>query len=441
MSMRLKPYPSYKESKVEWLGRIPEHWNIKPLKVFFEFEKGRKAQELTAEYICDHPGDYPVYSGQTDDAGVMGRISSFEYDEPAVIFTTTVGARVMTPLVLRGQFSLSQNCLIMRPRNGNVSVLFVFYQLHPLFAFERGAIPSYMQPSLRIADLNQFAIGCPPVAEQESIASFLDRETGRIDTLVKKKERLIELLQEKRTALISHAVTQGLNPNVPKKDSGIPWLGRIPEHWLSLPFKRFVESMCDGPFGSDMKSSHYSDTGIRLIRLQNIGVGYFDNADQAFIPESHFRSLSGHDALPGDLLVAGLGDPNNPVGRACLLPHMVPIAMVKADCFRVRLNQKQLTHPFVAHFLCSSAARAAAQDQTRGATRERMNLTGLSQITVAVPPLAEQDTIVKHINQETFKLDALMAKALRAIELLREYRTGLISAAVTGQIDVRSEGA
>ncbi|MBE0544132.1 MAG: restriction endonuclease subunit S [Verrucomicrobia bacterium] len=195
------------EKRDPWLGHIPKHWEIKPLKTFFGFGKGSNAQELTAEYIADHPGEYPVYSGQTENDGVMGRISSYAYDVPKVIFTTTVGARVMTPLVFKGRFSLSQNCLIMRPRNGRVCVRYVFYQLHPLFAYERAAIPSYMQPSLRMSDLNHYSVACPPTDEQQGIAEYLDGETAKLDALLAKVRTAIERLREYRTALISAAVT------------------------------------------------------------------------------------------------------------------------------------------------------------------------------------------------------------------------------------------
>ena len=197
--------------------------------------------------------------------------------------------------------------------------------------------------------------------------------------------------------------------------------------------------MCDGPFGSDMKSSHYSDEGIRLIRLQNIGQGYFDDSDKAYVPEEHFAALPGHDAKPGDLIVAGLGDQNHPVGRACLVPDSVDRAMVKADCFRVRLDEKHLLHVFAMLFLCSSIARIGVAEQMRGATRDRMNLTGLAQLCVIVPPLKEQSAIATYLYHETAQIDALITKVRDHIEKLREYRIALISAAVTGKIDVRGE--
>ena len=319
----------------------------------------------------------------------------------------------------------------------------MFYVL--LYAAKLGVFVAGGNPNtidhLPAEKLRKYRFPFPPSDEQRPIAVFLDRETARIDGLVAKKERLVELLQEKRAALISHVVTKGLNPDAPMKDSGVEWLGQIPAHWSHKPLRRYTQSMCDGPFGSDMKSSHYADSGVRLIRLQNIEQGYFDDGDKVFIPESHFQSLPGHDALPGDLLVAGLGDASHPVGRACLLPVHIERAMVKADCFRVRLDQERLTHGFTMHFLCSSAARAAVSDQIRGATRERMNLSGLASIGILVPPISEQRAISDAIVQQTAKLDALIAKTQRSIERMQEYRTALISAAVTGKIDVRQPPA
>jgi len=231
----------------------------------------------------------------------------------------------------------------------------------------------------------------------------------------------------------------------------VAWLGDIPDHWTCQPLRRFIKSMCDGPFGSDMKSSDYADSGVRLLRLQNVGLGFFDDADRAYVPEEHFASLPGHDAVPGDVIIAGLGDANHPVGRACLVPETLERAMVKADCFRVRLDQSQLSHSFLVHFLCSHIVRAGIAQQTRGATRERMNLSGVAQLHVLVPPLDEQQQIVAFLDRETAKIDALTGgiqppvngaergKLGRLYALLHEYRTALISAAVTGKIDVRGE--
>jgi type I restriction enzyme, S subunit len=203
----LNPDAPLRDSGIEWLGQVPKHWEVRPLKNEFRFQKGRNAQLLTASYIKDHEGEYPVYSGQTENDGIMGLISSYEYDVPEVLFATTVGAKAMTPMTLKGKFSLSQNCLIMSPKKTETVTRFFYYELHPLFAFERGSIPAHMQPSLRISDLRSYAVACPPSPEQSEIASYLNEASTRVRTLRETIQRAIDKLTEYRTALITAAVT------------------------------------------------------------------------------------------------------------------------------------------------------------------------------------------------------------------------------------------
>ena len=168
-----------KESGIEWMGDIPAHWEIRPLKHLFRFEKGKNAQRLTSKYIQDHPGRYPVYSGQTDNNGIMGLIDTFDYAVDEVLFSTTVGAKVMTPLTLRGEFSLSQNCLIGIPNKSSTCTDFFYYALHPLFSFHRASIPDHMQPSLRVADIANFPVMFPSLTDQKKIAECLKETDAR----------------------------------------------------------------------------------------------------------------------------------------------------------------------------------------------------------------------------------------------------------------------
>ena len=190
--------------------------------------------------------------------------------------------------------------------------------------------------------------------------------------------------------------------------------------------------MCDGPFGSDMKSSHYSESGIRIVRLQNIGCGTFADVDRAFISEEHFLALPGHDAKPGDLLVASLGDDRRPAGRACLLPDDVPVAMVKADCFRLRLDPRRMTHAYCAWFLNSAASRDAVALESRGVTRTRINLSGLSRLRVPVPPLIEQEAIAVELQGRSIAINAAIAATELSIAALQELRKATVAAAVSG---------
>ena len=334
--------------------------------------------------------------------------------------------------------TLNSHLLLVRALRGQYRPRFLYYlfdsavfQTYARFAEGGTTFFGITQEAV-----SNFPITLPPLAEQEAIAAFLDRETARIDALVGKKERLIELLQEKRTSLVTRTVTKGLAPNVPMKDSGIEWLGEIPAHWDSLALSRITLSRCDGPFGSGLKTEHYSGSGVRVVRLQNIGWTEFLDEDRAFIDQEYASQLGDHSVMTGDVLIAGLGDERHPVGRACVAPDGIEPAMVKADCFRFRLEGKRVLPRFAAYQL-SATATAAAGSLATGATRARTNLTVTASRNIALPPLKEQQVIVEALDRERERYLALISRIYTATECLKELRTALISAAVTGKIDVR----
>ncbi|OWV50831.1 restriction endonuclease, partial [Mameliella alba] len=278
--------------------------------------------------------------------------------------------------------------------------------------------------------------GSSPLPEQRAIAGFLDRETAKIDALVEEQRRLIALLKEKRQAVISHAVTKGLDPAAPMKPSGIDWLGDIPAHWEVTKLGRVTSVYCDGPFGSGLKSEHYTEHGARVIRLQNIKAHEFAADDAAYIDLLYFKEdLSDKAVVSGDLLIAGLGDDKNLVGRACVAPDDLGPAMVKADCFRFRLVP-EVSSNFIAYQLSATAKEDGALLGT-GSTRTRIPLSKTARRLVLLPPPEEQRAIVARLAEERGRFDTLEAEADRAITLLQERRSALISAAVTGKIDLR----
>lgn len=275
---------------------------------------------------------------------------------------------------------------------------------------------------------------------QHTIANFLDRETERIDQLMEKKRRLIELLEEKRTVLIDHAVTKGMDPTVPMKSSGIPWLGTIPAHWDAVPLRRHLASITDGPFGSSLTSSHYSLEGARVIRLGNIGQGEFLGQDKAFIPMDYYRELAGHAVEAGDVIIAGLGDERRTLGRACLVPDNLGPAIVKADCFRVRMTEA-VDHAFLAEYLSSAPGAVGAWLLARGTTRQRINTQLARDLPIPVPPAREQRTIGDELAKTGLTFKVAGSKIDEQLVKLAEYRQALITAAVTGQIDVTTDAS
>ncbi|WP_280550180.1 restriction endonuclease subunit S [Halomonas sp. 11-S5] len=225
-------------------------------------------------------------------------------------------------------------------------------------------------------------------------------------------------------------------PKYPEhKDSGVEWLGEVPAHWEKLKLSRISREKCDGPFGSAIKSEHYRDSGVRVIRLQNIKKNSFNGRDAAYIDaDYYYREISRSDVVGGDLLVAGLGDDNNVVGRACVAPCGVAPAMVKADCFRFRLDNTRVLPDFLAYQL-SAGAEADAGLLSTGSTRSRIPLSAMGTRVVALPPHDEQVGVSAFLDHETARIDALVEQQQRLIELLKEKRQAVISHAVTKGMD------
>jgi len=449
-------YTEYKGSGVEWLGDVPSHWRVLALarasvsRCDGPFGSGLKSEHYTdggtrvvrlqnirasefdgrdavfidAEYGASELAGHDVLSGDVLIAGLG--------DENNV-----VGRACMAPPNL-GSTIVKADCFRFRLDRSVAHPEFVAFQLSagaPHAAGQlatgttRSRIPLSLMASRRLA--------LPPTLEQKTIARFIIRETAKIDALVAEQKKLIALLKEKRQALISHAVTKGLDPAVPMKDSGIEWLGQVPAHWEVVSLARVTRTKCDGPFGSGLKSEHYVDEGVRVIRLQNIRSGAFDDRDAAYIdPQYCAEELEGHDVRGGDVLIAGLGDDNNTVGRACVAPVDIEPAMVKADCFRFRVNER--AHAGYVSWALTAGATFDAGRLATGTTRSRIPLSVTATRKLPLPPRQEQADIFEFIRRRQSELSSLVSEAERAIDLFKERRSALISAAVTGKIDVRN---
>jgi type I restriction enzyme S subunit len=443
----------YKDSGVPLLGSIPSHWSAARLKeVIRSIESGVSvnATDVPAtegaigvlKTSCVYDGTFRVAENKAVVEEDLSRVSC------PVAEGTLIVSRMNTPALVgaAGLVTQSHPDIYLPDRLWQVSLRnsspsFVHYwtlsgEYRAQVEVACSGTSSSMQ-NLGQDQFRNFQIALPLEDEQHAIATFLDRETAKIDALIAEQEKLLALLAEKRQATISHAVTRGLNPNVPMKDSGIPWLGEVPAHWDVMALGKVTISKCDGPFGSGLKSGHYVDEGARVIRLQNIRGGRFDDRDAAFIELAYFESEMGrHEVRNGDLLIAGLGDDNNVVGRACVAPKDIYPAMVKADCFRFRLDTDRVLPQFAAWALTVGSTYDAGV-LSSGSTRSRIPLSVMASRKIPLPSIGEQLEINRHIEALQSELDRLATSAERAIELLRERRSALISAAVTGKIDVR----
>ncbi len=434
-----KPYRAMKDSSVEWLGEVPEHWEIRRARYLFaEIDQRSKAGEETHLSMSQRLGLVPsdeVQSSLTSESYAGGKLCERE---------DLVLNRLKAHL---GVFALANQPGVISPdysvfRHKCALNMTYFEQVlrspacrGELRVRAKGIVEGFWR--LYTDDFFDIRLPLPPLSEQTAIVRYLDYVDRRVRRLVRAKQKLIALLTEQKQAIIHRAVTRGLDPAVPPKDSGVEWLGEVPEHWEVVPIRRVSVSRCDGPFGSGLKSSHYTDQGVRVVRLQNIGHAEFRDSDAAYIDEAYYATLGDHSVESGDLLIAGLGDERHPAGRACVAPQGIGPAMVKADCFRFRLDLDRCVPKFLALQLSSTADVASAL-LSRGATRQRTNLQSTSSREAALPCLNEQASIVKSIDEATAGIDAAATRANREIELLDEYRTRLIADVVTGKLDVRA---
>lgn len=453
--MRME-YPLYKETLIDWIGAVPAHWQVDRLKWSVEscrngvwgaepddspsdtivvrvadFDRTRLAVSLespTYRAISDgdrrdrelNTGDLLLEKSGGGEGQPVGVV--VQYDDPRPAVCSNFVARMVVAKDMHSRFWCYLHSAAYAARVNVRSIK------------QTSGIQNLDQSSY----LNEIA-PFPPLPEQIAIAGFLDRETAKVDALVEEQKRLIALLKEKRQAVVAHAVTKGVNSGVPMKDTGIGWVGQVPEHWEVCALSRITLEKCDGPFGSGLKSEHYQEHGVRVIRLQNIRAAGFDGFDAAFIAEDYYRAIlrGGHSVMGGDLLVAGLGDDNHTVGRACVAPADIEPALVKADCFRFRIDQ-QLASPEFLAMQISAGAHFDAGMLSSGSTRSRIPLSLMASRRVALPPLDEQHEIVREVNHQLSGLEHLLSEAEGGISLLMERRAALISAAVTGKIDVRA---
>ncbi len=444
-----RPYPAYKDSGVEWLGEIPVHWEVKRLKSFATVQLSnvdKKSQEGQDAVRLSNYVD--VYYNESIDNGVdfmlvtatTEQVRRFSLRAGDVLMTKdsetwndiAVSAVVSEdlPRVLCG-YHLAH----IRP-DGHCDGRFlsrVFAAVGPRDQYHIAA-NGITRFGLTGDSIRVGVFALPPLPEQRAIAAFLDRETAEIDTLVAKKERLVELLQEKRSALISHAVTKGLDPDVPLKDSGVEWLGEVPVHWEVKRLKHLlVEPL---KYGANEPADHTEPTFPRYIRITDI-------REDGTLREDSFRSIPDEVARPyllvgGDILFARSGAT---VGKTFQYDPSWGRAAYAGYLIRARLDEHTVESDFVGYFTQSQAYTDWLLGNFIQATIQNVNAERYASLSIPFPLLSEQRAIAAFLDHETAQIDALVAKVREAIDRLKELRTALISAAVTGKIDVREAAA
>jgi type I restriction enzyme, S subunit len=442
--MSFPKYDRYKESGVEWLGEVPNHWEVKPIKSISTCNDDVLDERTPSEYEIE----YVEISGVDADRGILETTIVPFGDAPSrarrcvkngdVIVSTVrtylrAIAKVTDPPI---NMVASTGFAVVRPRA--IEALFLGYLFRAEFLIARIIARSVgvSYPAINASELMRLDVPLPPLPEQRSIAIFLDRETAKIDELITEQQRLIDLLKEKRQAVISHAVTKGLNPEAPMKETAIEWLGEVPEHWDVVRIKYVLKSLEQG-WSPQCENFPAEDGGWGVLKVGCVNGGTFNSDENKALPPSL-------DPIPelaicvGDVLISR-ANTRDLVGSAAVALADYPNLILCDKLYRLRLIIELCDPEFLVLYLRTPQARSQLELAASGASSSMLNIgqATVLEMFMPLPGIEEQIQITSYVGSEASKFQDLIFEAQHAIALLQERRTALISAAVTGKIDVR----
>jgi type I restriction enzyme S subunit len=434
-----KPYPAYKNSGVEWLGLVPEHWDVKAIRWLSSVQRGASPRPIEDPKYFDDEGEYgwvrieDVTAADGLLLNTKQRLSSLGANlsvklQPGALFLSIAGS-VGKPCIAGSKVCIHDGFVYFPMLRSHTEWLFKIFESRTPFI---GLGKLGTQLNLNTETVSSIKVGLPPAGEALRILSSLDRETARIDALIEKKTRFIELLREKRQALITHTVTKGLDPNVKMKDSGVEWLGEVPEHWVVKRLK-FIATVQTG-IAKGKDNAEKDTVEVPYLRVANVQDGYLDLDEVATI-EVSTAELPRYLLQPGDVLMNEGGDFDK-LGRGHVWHGEIEPCIHQNHVFAVR------PHGVNSEWLNTFTSSASAQFYFMARSKQSTNLASISssnlmELAVPLPSEEEQRLILDRLHRQASQVNALLAQTERSIELLKERRAALITAAVTGQIDLR----
>lgn len=438
--MSFPRYPKYRDSGVEWLGDIPGHWEVwKLAHAFKDIGSGTTPKSDNPAYYDD--GTTPwLNTGDLNDGELYGcdknvTVLAFEEHSSLKLYPKNsvaiamYGATIGKLAILRFATTVNQACCVFG-ESQRVSTKFLFYWLFGLRQQIISLATGGGQPNISQDILRSLRLACPNLDEQHQIITLLDRETAKIDVLISKQEELISLLAKKRQATISHAATKGLNPTAAMKDSGVEWLGEVPAHWEVGALKRFWTV-------TDCKhiTADFFDEGIPLASIREVQAHYVDLAGAKMTTVEMYEQMieGGRKPIAGDLIFSR----NATVGEVAQVSEDHPIFAMGQDVCLLRKRKYSYSSDYLQYIIRSPIVIEQLKNLMVGSTFKRVNVEEIRGLTVPMPSTLEQGHVVQFLNVECGRLDALSLDVERGMALLRERRSALISAAVTGKVDVR----
>ena len=444
---RFRRYPAYKDSGVEWLGGIPAHWEVRRLGATVTGCQngvwGEEADEVH-DLICVRVADFDrtqfrVRLDEPTMRSIDPRIAQTRRLKENDLLLEKSGGGDNQPVGTvviydHREPAVCSNFVARMPVADGYHPRYLTYLHSALYAARINVRSIKQSTGIQNLDSERYlneSIGLPRVKEQHAIAAFLDGATTKIDGLVERKERLIELLQEKRTALITRAVTRGLDPNAPMKDSGVGWLGEIPSHWRVGKLKHACKRVFVGI--AEAATFAYVDQGVPMLRSTDVRANRVRTDDIRHIDIAFADRLSSKQLRTDDIVTVRTGNAG--------VSAVVPPAYDRGQCFTLVVSRPTITNDsrYFCYWLNARTGRNQFKVEGMGTAQVNISVPIVQNALVYIPPPEEQRAITTFLDSETAKIDALIATIRQAIHHLKEFRTALISAAVTGKIDVREE--
>jgi type I restriction enzyme S subunit len=434
--MKYQTYPAYKNSGVEWLGDVPEHWTVSKIKYIAPFQVGwtpptKNDANFEGENLWANISDlrekiiFDTAKKISDAAAKAASMSITPEGSLLYSFKLSVGT-----VSFAGNDMYTNEAIASFLDCAKLPLSYLYYVL-PKFVIENASTNIYGARILNQELINGAMILAPTFQEAQKIAQFLDHETAKIDTLIEKQQRLIELLKEKRQAVISHAVTKGLNPNAPMKESGVEWLGDVPEGWEVRTVAKSSNKITNGYVGQT--KDILVDEGVPYIQATHIKRGKV-NFDGAYFVRQNWSDAHSKSILSkGDVLIVQTGAGTGDIG-------LVTEKEEGFNCHALIIVEPVKTiisGDFLSMVFQSQYGYSKLYSIRTGGMHPHLNCGEVQFVKLPIPPRDEQNEIINYIERNVTTFDLLINKQLDAIKLMQERRTALISAAVTGKIDVR----
>lgn len=440
----------YEKADTQWLGRMPTYWRQVQLRhVIDRIEQGVSPQayaELADEGWgvlksgCVNGGVFAdiQHKKLPDDFVIDSSIVVREGDLLVCRASGTASLVGSTAIVRRLRYRLILSDKTFRVRPGRlVSPEYLEWAMNSRMYREqvRAAISGAegLANNLPMSELKAFRFAVPPRSKQKQIVDFLEGETGKIDALIAKQEQLIATLREDRTATITHAVTKGLDHGAPMGDSGMQWFGYVPRHWAIRPLGTVSRLIQTGPFGSQLHASDYVNDGVPIINPSHINDNAIQPNEHQTVSHEKAQELARHRLQLGDVIAARRGD----LGRCAVVDSGSVGFICGTGSVLIRPEASNANAEYLQLAFGSDGNRQRLLQISEGSTMDNLNASMVARLRMCFPPISEQRDIVAFLGHRCGKIDQLIAKATGVIDNLREYRSALITDAVTGKIDVR----